>query len=1077
MKSTSNHTNPHRNPKFAPPTPSPLSSPSSSSNGSSQPPASTTLKSQVQSAVAAVPKSHSVSNTKNGSPNRIRHIHTASPDLRSPLDEFDYNNFQYDEDDDNNNSSNTDNTKNSNNANGNVPPDFFNRLQTFPLFNKAPKSFHTKVASKLTLMQYHPQEYIIKKGDPSKSMYWILKGTVSVTSTDGESIYAELAAGSFFGEIGILFNRPRTATVVARTKVLVGVLTSDALNTVLKHYPLIERRIRDEAQERLAMQDKKNKYDLPNLISNKMIESAPSLPPIRNGINASALATQTSAIPGPSLPPISTSPSPSLASPLLPSGINTPPNLANNHNVDATISIQDFIKNLPIFQNLPSTIIHQLALGVEPINFNAFEYIIHKGDTNSDIYFIINGEVEVIDYSRNQEGAHIERILARLSSGSYFGEMSFLSFLNDKHSDCVRSASIRSISTVELMVVKSDKLEDLCEKYPFIVDDMRKTAEERNKLNNSINSKGSEHDNKTRLSIDYIIHKQDKDRSDEEESSHDTSEKSSPEKSPSSQPNLQHPQSQRVGVSPIFASNWTFGDTKAKVLSGRVSRSISPISYADAQSPSVSPISSDAKMSTSTRNTSFADEPFSRKRKSVSNSFLNDETDPMSLELPSLNPVVPSVNYFQNFQFANSTSNRNAFQYMPHNKRIRLASISGTGRRRSSILSNNGPLPDRILLRVFEFLSLPELMKLRIISRRWRQLLSVASNLCTNLDLTPWNTSIDDQALISITDFVGTRPQQINISNCFHITDEGFSYMVNEIGISGNIKVLKMKSNWEVSAMAIMDLTVPSVGGYLEEIDLSNCRKVRDIVLERLLGWDSSAIKEELSQQQNINGSSPEIDHDLDQIGCKSLKILNIGYCKHLTDNVMQHIANHASQRLESLDLTRCTAITDRGFQYWTYKSFPNLKKLSLKDCTFLTDKSIISIANSATNLEILDLNFCCALSDIAIEVLCLGCPNIRELDLSFCGSAVSDSSLVAISLHLRSLEKLILKGCVRVTRAGVDALLSGCSPLSYINISQCKNAHIYPGNIPAQKLNVNPQTKSAFVTAGSNQNIIEIVI
>ena len=131
--------------------------------------------------------------------------------------------------------------------------DSFNRLQTFPLFNKAPKSFHTKVASKLTLMQYHPQEYIIKKGDPSKSMYWILKGTVSVTSTDGESIYAELAAGSFFGEIGILFNRPRTATVVARTKVLVGVLTSDALNTVLKHYPLIERRIRDEAQERLAL--------------------------------------------------------------------------------------------------------------------------------------------------------------------------------------------------------------------------------------------------------------------------------------------------------------------------------------------------------------------------------------------------------------------------------------------------------------------------------------------------------------------------------------------------------------------------------------------------------------------------------------------------------------------------------------------------------------------------------------------------------------------------------------------------------------------------------------------------------
>ncbi|KAK6458732.1 uncharacterized protein RJT20DRAFT_143551 [Scheffersomyces xylosifermentans] len=940
---------PHRNPKFAPPNPSPLSA--ASANGDKSETESTSFSRQSLSSKSTIrqsttPESEDITND---SANNKTTTHTNENDTKlsgrirhQDITEKDNGNSPDYRD---------------------VPQDFFNRLQTFPLFNKAPKSFHTKVASKLTLMQYHPQEYIIKKGDPSKSMYWILKGTVSVTSTDGESIYAELAAGSFFGEIGILFNRPRTATVVARTRVLVGVLTSDALNTVLKHYPLIERRIRDEAQERLAMQEKKNEYDLPNLISTKVDST-------------------------------------------------------HNANVDSTISIQDFIKNLPIFHNLPSTIIHQLALGVEPINFNAFEYIIHKGDTNSDIYFIVNGEVEVIDYStsnNDDKSKLVEHILGRLSSGSYFGEMSFLSFLNNKNSDCVRSASIRSISTVELMVVKSDNLENLCKKYPFIVDDMRKTAEERNKLNSSIHGKEEEEreneDGKTRLSINYLINKQ---------------------------------ENSVASPGPI--------EEVTKIVSSPVERSVSPTGHSPTHTTQVT-----------------------RKRKSISNSLLQEENASFSLDLPSLNPSVPSLNSFQNFQFGGSSSNKSAFQYMPHNKRIRLASISGTGRRRSSILSNYGPLPDRILLKVFEFLTLPDLMKLRLISRRWRQLLSVAPNLFNTLDLTPWNTTIDDKALIAITDFVGTRPNYINISNCFHITDEGFSYMVNEIGISGKIKVLKMKSNWEVSAMAIMDLTVPSVGGYLEEIDLSNCRKVRDIVVERLLGWDTSNLGDE--QMESHPDHPQEIDHDLEQIGCKNLKILNVGYCKHLTDNVMQHIANHASQRLESLDLTRCTAITDRGFSHWTYKSFPNLKKLSLKDCTFLTDKSIISIANSATKLEILDLNFCCALSDIAIEVLCLGCPNIRELDLSFCGSAVSDSSLVAISLHLRKLEKLILKGCVRVTRAGVDALLSGSAPLNYINISQCKNAHIYPGMIPAQKLNVNPQTKSAFVTAGPFQNIIEIVI
>ncbi|KAK6202269.1 uncharacterized protein RJT21DRAFT_118272 [Scheffersomyces amazonensis] len=902
-------------------------------------------------------------------------------------------------------------------------------------------------------MQYHPQEYIIKKGDPSKSMYWILKGTVSVTSTDGESIYAELASGSFFGEIGILFNRPRTATVVARTRVLVGVLTSEALNPVLKHYPLIERRIRDEAQERLAMQEKRNKYELPILTP---IHQAPakhnhSHQPnhaiTQNGINASVLATQASIIPGPSLPPISNSPSPS--------------NLSTS-NIEASLSIQDFIKNLPIFQNLPSKIIHKVALGIEPLKFNPFEYIIHKEDTDSDIFFIINGEVEVIDHSYNNFGNLVEHTLARLNSGSYFGEMSFLSFLNGE-STTRRSASIRSISNVELLVVKSDKLERLCARYPFIIEDMRKTADARNKSNNSIH----ENEIKSRLSINYLINQ------------HDESESSlaSSPSSPSPQlhapipqsipPSLHSPVPMSSGVpssaTSLFSNSFTFGKpitspTDQAQLT-RYSRSVSPITNI---SPSVSPISSfDVLNKESTRNTSFMDDqqPNFRKRKSI-------HTD-INLTLPASNPVVSSLNNFQSF---NSQSQVNKFQYLPHNKRIRLASVS---RRRSSVLSNNGPLPDKLLLKVFEFLTLPELMKLRVISRRWRQLLYAAPNLCTNLDLTPWNTSIDDNALISITDFVGSRPTRIDISNCFHITDEGYSYMVNEIGINGRIEVIKMKSNWDVSAMAIMDLTVPSVGRYLEEIDLSNCRKVRDNVIERLIGYDESSDGDDNSNQQLMAVNNIE-DHDY---GCKNLKILNVGYCKHLTDNVMHHIANHANKRLESLDLTRCTAITDKGFQYWTYRTFPNLKKLSLKDCTFLTDKSIISIANAATNLEILDLNFCCSLTDIAIEVLCMGCPNIRELDLSFCGSAVSDSSLVAISLHMRNLEKLILKGCIRVTRAGVDALLSGCSPLNYINISQCKNAHIYPGRIPAQKLNINPQTKSAFVTAGPFQNIIEIVI
>lgn len=84
--------------------------------------------------------------------------------------------------------------------------------------------------------------------------------------------------------------------------------------------------------------------------------------------------------------------------------------------------------------------------------------------------------------------------------------------------------------------------------------------------------------------------------------------------------------------------------------------------------------------------------------------------------------------------------------------------------------------------------------------------------------------------------------------------------------------------------------------------------------------------------------------------------------------------------------------------------------------------------------------SFCCALSDTATEVLALGCPLLRRLNLSFCGSAVSDSSLRSIGLHLLDLQSLSVRGCVRVTGVGVDAIVEGCHKLGYFDVSQCKN-------------------------------------
>ena len=72
--------------------------------------------------------------------------------------------------------------------------------------------------------------------------------------------------------------------------------------------------------------------------------------------------------------------------------------------------------------------------------------------------------------------------------------------------------------------------------------------------------------------------------------------------------------------------------------------------------------------------------------------------------------------------------------------------------------------------------------------------------------------------------------------------------------------------------------------------------------------------------------------------------------------------------------------------------------------------------------------------------MLALGCPHLRKLNLSFCGSAVSDSSLRSIGLHLLELNELSVRGCVRVTGIGVEAISDGCHKLQYFDVSQCKN-------------------------------------
>jgi F-box/leucine-rich repeat protein 7 len=47
---------------------------------------------------------------------------------------------------------------------------------------------------------------------------------------------------------------------------------------------------------------------------------------------------------------------------------------------------------------------------------------------------------------------------------------------------------------------------------------------------------------------------------------------------------------------------------------------------------------------------------------------------------------------------------------------------------------------------------------------------------------------------------------------------------------------------------------------------------------------------------------------------------------------------------------------------------------------------------------------------------------------------------LRSIGLHLLELRELSVRGCVRVTGTGVEAVVEGCTVLEVFDVSQCKN-------------------------------------
>ncbi len=117
-----------------------------------------------------------------------------------------------------------------------------NNLSVVTLFDCLSPENLQQLETKCHWLQFKPGSIIVERGDRNSDVYFLLEGEVQVLSfsDSGRAVaFAGLRKGGYFGEIAAIDNKPRSATVVARTDCRVARITGDEFIDLVTAYPPI----------------------------------------------------------------------------------------------------------------------------------------------------------------------------------------------------------------------------------------------------------------------------------------------------------------------------------------------------------------------------------------------------------------------------------------------------------------------------------------------------------------------------------------------------------------------------------------------------------------------------------------------------------------------------------------------------------------------------------------------------------------------------------------------------------------------------------------------------------------------
>jgi len=115
-------------------------------------------------------------------------------------------------------------------------------LSEVPLLESLTPYERSKIADALETVKYKAGENIITEGEPGENFYILEDGVAEVYRKDTEGCVKTYGKGDYFGELALLNNAPRAASVIAKTNSKAAQLGKDGFDRLLGTVEGIMRR-------------------------------------------------------------------------------------------------------------------------------------------------------------------------------------------------------------------------------------------------------------------------------------------------------------------------------------------------------------------------------------------------------------------------------------------------------------------------------------------------------------------------------------------------------------------------------------------------------------------------------------------------------------------------------------------------------------------------------------------------------------------------------------------------------------------------------------------------------------------